>query len=310
MKTLPGRQRGMALVTAVAVAALVAALASFMAWRFGLWLRQVDNQHDMAQARIVARAAVDLARLMLQADAKRNDIVDHAGETWAMPIPNLPVEKGTVGGRILDAQARFNLNNLVRDKTVSEPDIAAFKRLLASQGLSEELANSLRDWLDADEETFFPGGAEDREYLALPTPYRASNRPLLELKELERVRGFTPEVIAKIEPFITALPKATPVNVNFASAEVLTAILPGLDLASAQALVKRRQTEPFLNLQQFTSLLPPPVAQQLGTDQISVATNFFYTEADAQFGRVSLSYRALVERNADKVPVIVWMRRK
>ncbi|MFC4159564.1 type II secretion system minor pseudopilin GspK [Chitinimonas lacunae] len=310
MKPSRRRQRGMAIVTAVAVAALVAALASFMAWRFGLWLRQVDNQHDMAQARIVARAAVNLARLMLQSDARRNDIVDHAGETWAMPIPSLPVEKGTVGGRILDAQGRFNLNNLVRSGVVSGPDLEAYQRLLAQLGLREELAMALVDWIDADDRTHFPGGAEDQEYLSRDNPYRTSNRELFDLAELARVQGYTPEVVERLEPFVTALPQATTVNVNFAPAEVLMALLPGLDLPTAQSLVRQRETEPFLQLSQFTAALPPALADLVTADKLSVTTRYFYTDADARFGRVSLSYRALVERFNDQVPRIVWMKRK
>ena len=97
------RQRGMAVITAILVVALAASAAAFMAWQQQLWVRQVQNLNESAQARAVARAALQWARSILAEDA-RKDAVDHEGEPWATALAPLPVEGGELTGRILDAQ--------------------------------------------------------------------------------------------------------------------------------------------------------------------------------------------------------------
>lgn len=309
------RQGGIAIITAVAVAALVAALAAALAFRHNIWLRQVENQQDIAQARGVARSAIDLSRLTLQGDRRQNTY-DHAREPWAIPIPDLPVERGHAGGRLRDAQGGFNLNNLINDGgVVSSGDLAAFQRLLTELNLSPDLANALLDWQDADSETRYPGGAEDREYLARTPARRAANRRLFDLDELRQVQGFDDEVMKKLEPFVTVLPVQTAVNVNFASTEVLLAVLPGLDRGTAQGLAQRVKTKPFESFEEMKGQLPDAAIGQAEGDRplmnrISVETNYFYSDVDARFGRVSIAYRALLERSSDQIPRVVWMRRR
>ncbi|PHV11718.1 type II secretion system minor pseudopilin GspK [Chitinimonas sp. BJB300] len=306
--SLPSRQRGIAIITAVAVAALVAALAGAMAFRHSLWLHQVENQNDMMQARGVARAAVDFCRLELRDDARRNTY-DAATDNWATPIPNLPVEQGKAGGLITDASGRFNINNLLRDGQPSESDVLAFKKLLEGQGYSPDLANAVLDWIDADSETRYPGGAEDREYLAETPPRRAANRLLFDLDELRQVRGFTSEMVEKLRPLMIALPRNTKINVNFAPAEVLVAVLPGLNMGTARKVVQQRATTPFQKIEEFKNELPEN-ARSNQIDKADVRSEFFISDVDARFGRVNIAYRALLDRSSDQVPTVVWLRRR
>ncbi|MGQ5523419.1 type II secretion system minor pseudopilin GspK [Chitinimonas sp. PSY-7] len=305
--SLPSRQRGIAIITAVAVAALVAALAGAMAFRHSLWLHQVQNQNDLIQARGVARAAVDLCRLSLQDDARRNQF-DSANDVWAIPIPNLPVEQGNAGGAIKDVQGLFNVNNLVREGQLDEPSLQAFKTLLEGQGLSPDLANAVLDWIDADSETRYPGGAEDLEYLAETPPRRAANRLLFDLDELSQVRGFNSEIVKKLRPYMIALPKfGTKVNVNFAPPEVLAAVM-GVNMGIARKLVQQRTTKPFEKPEDVKAALPENVRE--AADKVEVKTNYFLSDVDARFGRVTIAYRALLSRDADEVPRVVWLRRR
>ena len=304
------RQRGIAIITAVAIAALVAAIAAFMAFRQNLWIRQVENQHDLAQARTVALAAVDLSRLTLQDDARQNQ-TSNATQAWTIPIPNLPVEQGNAGGRIFDAQGRFNINNLVANGgLISEPDLDTFKRLLTSLSLSEDLAPAVVDWIDAGSESRLPGGAKDQYYLALDPARRAANRPMFDLNELAMVKGFDAESVKRLAPFVVALPQRTTVNINFAPPEVLMALLPGLETGTAQAIAKRVKTQPFTSLDDFRKLLPGSLGDRVQSDYMGIETRYFFSDVDARFGRVTVSYRALLERNGAALPRVVWLRRR
>ncbi|MDK2125843.1 type II secretion system minor pseudopilin GspK [Parachitinimonas caeni] len=309
MKSTLKHQQGVAIITAVAVAALVAAVASFMGWQFSLWLRQVENQHDLAQARTVARAAIDYSRFLLRKDARETNY-DHAGEAWAVPINNLTVEQGMTGGSIHEAQGKFNLNNLINNGLPSEQDVAVFRRLLTDLNLSPDLANAVLDWIDIDAEVRFPGGAEDGDYLGLTPPYRAANMLLQDLSELRRIKGFTPEVITALKPFVTVLPQQTQVNVNFAPPELLAALVPGLSTADAAALAPIRTGKPFDGLEAFRVALPQNVAENFRGEAYTVGSRYFQIDSNAKFGRVTVSYSALVERNGDTIPRLIWLARR
>ncbi|WP_432721019.1 type II secretion system minor pseudopilin GspK [Jeongeupia wiesaeckerbachi] len=302
------KQAGIALITAVITAALVAALAAWIAWRQQLWFFQLENQLDQGQARAIAYSGVQLARFTLRDDA-RNNQVDHLGEPWNVPIPAIPVEQGKVGGRLLEQQGRFNLNNLISNGVASDNDIAACRRLFELAGVPPQRVDALVDWLDADGETR-PGGAEDAAYLALPQPYRAANQPLTDLASLVRVQGFDAETIARLTPFVSVLPPQTPINVNFAPPEVIAAIVPELALAEAQAVVSRRAGRHFASVGEFIAALPERVRGQLRPEALTVQSRYFISEVDAQFGRVTVRYAALLERNGPDFPRLLWMRRR
>ena len=80
-----------------------------------------------------------------------------------------------------------------------------FQRLLSSLGLPPELVYALVDWIDADSQVMPSGGAEDGYYLNLPKPYRAANRPLVDLSELLWVRGFDEQIIKRLSGYVLSL---------------------------------------------------------------------------------------------------------
>ena len=273
----------MAVITAILVVALVASAASFMAWQQQLWLRQVENLGAQAQSRVVALAALQWARSALAQDA-RSSSVDHLGEGWAQPLSPLPVEGGELTGGLSDQQGLFNLNSLVRGGKASAADLAAFHKLLDLLQLPPGLAGAVVDWIDPDAEPTYPGGAEDMDYLALDPPYRAANRALTTVDGLYRIKGFDAARVERLRAFVTALPQATPVNVNTAPAEVLAAAIADLSLDQARALVAARKARHFTDLADFRARLPQP-ATQLNETLLSVGSRYFLVTGHARFGR-------------------------
>ena len=106
-------QRGAAVILVLLTVALVAGLAAASVGDLGVAMDQVTGRHDQAQARQLARGAVDWARNVLAEDA-RSSSVDHLGEAWATKVPPTPVEEGEVSGELQELSGRLNLNNLVR----------------------------------------------------------------------------------------------------------------------------------------------------------------------------------------------------
>jgi len=290
------RQQGVAIIMVLLIVAIATSLAAYMAMQQNLWQRQVESQFERAQARQLGAAGIDWARAVLAEDARGN-AVDHEKEIWTLRLPAIPVEGGEVIGTIEDRQGLFNLNNVVSN-------VAQFQRLLAVLGLPAELAPALSDWIDADSEQQ-AGGAEDGYYLALAQPYRTSGRALVELGELTRVKGFDSRTIERLRAFVSVLPAVrTPLNVNFAPAEVLVAVIEGMTLSDARLLVQQRQGQPFKDIADFKQRLPHGGINVVDSD-ISVKSDFFWVTGRASVGQAQVVTQALLQR-ANNWPTVVW----
>lgn len=298
-------QRGVAIILVMLIVAIATVLATYLAQQQQLWQRQVESQFDRAQARRLGIAGIDWARAVLADDAIAN-LTDHEGEIWALRLPAMPVDKGEVIGVIEDRQGLFNLNNLVRNGKSSAPDINQFQRLLVLLGLPVDLAIALADWMDSDSETQYPGGAEDVYYLSKAVPYRSANRPLAELGELAVVKGFDERSIDRLRPFVSVLPLSMPINVNFAPAEVLAAVIPELKLSDARVLVQERRSTPFKNIDDFTQRLPKGT-NNMNNNDLSVKSSFFWVTGRARVAQSQVTTQALLQRTGGW-PMVVWQK--
>src|SRR5690348_9853213 len=216
-------QQGLALIIAMLIAALAAAVAVSVATAQSQWLAEVGHRRDQVEAQSIALAGLQWARAIVDADARG---IDHLGEPWALPLPATPVENGDVEGRIVDAQAMLNVNELA---TAHGPlERRRFTRLFAALGIPETTLAAIVDWVDADNVPQ-QGGAEDAWYLGEADASLAANGPATRIEELALVRGMTVPSLARIAPFVTSLPPGAPVNVNTAAPEVLAALLDNID---------------------------------------------------------------------------------
>ncbi len=300
---MKARQQGVAIVLALAVVALAALAVTAMMVSQSIWARQVELTAEHDQARQLVQAGLDWARAVLS-DDRRTSAVDYLGEPWAMQLPPIPVDNGSLTGHIEDQQGKFNLNNLLTDGKVNLAQLDHFRRLLAVLALPPALADTLADWIDADSTPQPQDGAEDAYYLSLPSPYLAANRPLIDVAELALVRGFDDGVRARLRPFVTALPRFTPVNVNTASPEVLVAVVDGLSLDDARALVAQRDRVYFRNLPEFFAQLPHGLS--VSPKNISVRSDYFRVTMQVTIGAAQARGVALLDRENDGWPVILW----
>ena len=291
------RQQGVAIIMVLLIVAMATSLAAYMALQQNLWQRQVASQFERAQARQLGVAGIDWARAVLAEDARGNNI-DHEKEIWNLRLPAIPVEGGEVIGAIEDRQGLYNLNNVVNN-------VAQFQRLLSVLGLPADLAPTLADWIDSGT-VVQPGGAEDAYYLALPQPYRAANRPLAELGELTKVKGFDSRSIEALRRYVSVLPAIdTPVNVNFAPPEVLYAVINGLSLSDARLLVQQRQTQPFKDIAEFKQRMPQGGGVTVVDKDISVKSDYFWVTGRANVGQAQVVTQALMQR-ASNWPTVIW----
>ena len=304
------RARGAALIAALLTVALATVLATQLVGAQSAAIRNLAGRQDLAQARWLARGAVDWARAILSEDA-RTSRLDHLGEAWAIRVPPIPLKsgrnqeiaEGELSGEIGELDGRFNLNRLQRAGPADRSQLEVFARLLVLLGSTttdaERLALTLADWVDADNETA-DGADEVGRYGG-----GLDNRPLQGVGTLLRVPGFTPALVARLQPFVCVLPQRSPLNLNTAPAEVLAAELPAIGLALAQRAVADRERAPFLDPADFNARVTGATAGA----GFGVASSYFVVTTRASYGDSVVQLRTLLYRgSAGKWPDILWQQ--
>ncbi|MGL6071787.1 type II secretion system minor pseudopilin GspK [Craterilacuibacter sp.] len=289
-------QEGMAVVMALLIVALATTVSALVLWQQGLWLRQVDTDRARAQTRLVADGGLAWAVEILRYDGETSS-VDALSELWAQPLPKTDAQGVDVRGELSDAQGRFNLNGLVRGGAVLEPQLALYRRLLAELKLPDMLADTLADYLDADEDKR-AAGAESADYLALRPPYRAANRPLQRAGQLAWVEGYTPEVMATLAAQVVALPETMPVaiNVNTATPALMRALVQGVSAGELQGVINQRVDNHFIDEADFKARLPARAQLPEGV-ALATASQYFLLQSEVRQAAVRLSVAALIQRN-------------
>ncbi|MDQ1342537.1 MAG: ral secretion pathway protein, partial [Pseudomonadota bacterium] len=172
------RQRGVALITAVLMVALATMLAVDVSFRGALDQRRSATLFALDQSFEIALGAEAWAADFLKQDLQESQ-TDHLGETWARPLPPLPIDGGTVEGRLEDLQGRFNVNNLVLADGTTNPDaVKQLERILAVLEIEPTWAAAIADWIDQDAQPGFPDGAEDSVYTGQAPPHLTANMPV------------------------------------------------------------------------------------------------------------------------------------
>ncbi len=294
MRACGERQAGVALITAILVAALAATVVASMIGRQQLDFRRTANLMEADQLRLYADGMAEWAARILQRDRERNE-TDHPNELWATVLPPIPVENGELAGRLADLQGRFNVNALVRGGEADAVAEARLRRLLSLLELNPELAAAVRDWVDPDIEPGYPNGAEDDRYLGRQPAYRTANGPMVSPSELALVQGFDDTGYRRLRPHITTLPGVAPINVNTAGPLVLMSLADGLTEADARRLTDDRGAEGYASVERFLAH-EVFAGREIPEHGLSVSSHWFLATSDIRIGRLQQHRFALLHR--------------
>lgn len=297
------RQRGVALITVLLVVAIVTVICAGLIARQQLSIRSSANHLHVRQALHYALGGETLAKAILQRDLRQGDPrqpVDHLGEPWAQPlVPFALDEGGELRVRILDPSGRFNLNSLVRQGQPNELAVLRFRRLLLRLGLDTPYAERLLDWLDRDSEPTGSLGAEDNQYLLAAPAYRTANREITDVSELRLLLEMDEADYQRLRPFVSALPSDALLNVNTASALVLSSLADGLSPDSAQALLAARGDQGYSTPAAFAA---QPMLAGLGeqvAQGMAVGSQYFEVISEVSLGERRVVLRSLMQRSND-----------
>jgi general secretion pathway protein K len=266
--------------------------------------------------------------------------VDHLGEPWALPLKEAKLStflsqdkqlregdpEVFLSGQVTDAQSRINLTQWVEPNDGNGPPRLSanvqlsLSRLFAVLGLpSAELETLARGWLAATQaarqrtlinpsnNSGNSAGNKAGNNGAQAASGGALGASALLPQHMAQLQwlGIQAQTVASLTPYLTILPEPTPLNLNTASAEVIYAAVPGLDLSSAQKFVQGRAASHFDNLSNAAKALG---VKSLDSAQFSLGSRYFEV-----WGRMRLDERtqeetALILRDGGNTS-FVWRRK-
>ncbi|HPD45889.1 MAG TPA: type II secretion system protein GspK [Anaerohalosphaeraceae bacterium] len=188
-KPVVPRRRGTVLIVTIWVVLVLAGLALVLgrATRVGMIVSanqvaslNVECAAAGALAYVQAKLSSDEESLALQSSLPYEKMQVGGGYFWVLR-PNLEDDRQRDYG-LTDEAGKINLNS------------APLEVLLKLPGMTAELAASIIDWRDADDE-ISPGGAESEYYLLLEEPYNCKNGPLETVEEVLLIKGATEDIL-------------------------------------------------------------------------------------------------------------------
>jgi general secretion pathway protein K len=308
------RQRGVAVIIALLLTTLAITIVASLFWQQQVQVRTIENQRLQLQKQWILRGALDWASLILREDGRIAPGVDDLTEPWAVPLAETRLDQyvdngrddadaadATLSGSISDAQARYNLTNLCTNGKIDPIEVAVFGQMLNNAHLDPALAQATARQMAAAQK-IPAANVANPDNQSGPLPMN-----LTQVDDLLAVPGFTPEMLDKIKDFVIFLPRATPINVNTAPAEVLAARIDGLTLSDAAKLVEYRDNiATFRYISEFTGQLPDK-SSSVNNLEASVTTNYFLVNGKVRMNRAELDVQALIERNGANTKLI-WIR--
>jgi general secretion pathway protein K len=281
--TIRRREAGAALIITIFILAALVGLVASLAAANRIEMRASRNFAAEVQCRALADAGIYLAAVTLQNDQDTG--VDTEDEDWALLGDNGTAQyelgDGSYRVQVVDACGRLDINQATRDE------------LLMLPGMTEDIADAIIDWRDADDEPS-QAGAESSYYEGLPTPYEPRNGPFQSLDELLLVRGITPRMlygepsglateasdttdkpwcelltVRSVSPNVSATGTQR-INLNQASEQQLIDTGVGLTQQQAQAIVNRRQQGQFTSVTQLLSI--PGLSQDVAAALMDYVT--------------------------------------
>lgn len=291
------RQRGMAVIAALVVVAAAAVVTAAIVERQSLLADTLAGERDRVQAKWLLRGGLDWSRVILFNDARHN-AVTRKNAIWDQPISALEIiapgdaRKAYFSGQIEDEQGKFNLTGLAVRGVVQPAQVAALKKLLGSLGVPDGLAGPIAQRV-ADSQLRPDGGQ------AAPG--------LRSVGDLLGIEGISPAMAATLSSYLAVLPKSATINANTASAEVLSASIPGLDLARARDLtVQRDGGRWFTSRADFFNRLNDP--DIVPGNQIGIASDWFKVTGQVALDDVVARMQALLYRHGGQPPAIRWIK--
>ena len=255
MKRIFYNNRGIALIVVILMVSVIVGLTVELNRATRDELYYAANLSDGIRLYYIAKSGFYGGEALLVQDANNFDALT---EDWAkMELISQQSEayfrQGSFLVRIEDETGKIPINKLISGKDYNIQVKGLLERLLGlpefklEQGKVNEIIDSIKDWLDEDDEVT-GGGAENSYYRTLRKAYSCKNGLLDCMDELLMIKGVSEELYfgtketPALKDFLTLHGDGT-ININTAPKLVLRALSVDISPEIAEEMDKYRKTE-------------------------------------------------------------------
>ena len=297
-------QRGVALLTILLLVVSITVVAGAMLASQKIAIRRSGLLFDQNQLLQDIDAGQQLAVTMIRADANLND-TDSTQDIWAKPVPPYTLGAHSIGIEIRDEASRFNINNLYQNGAVDSNALAVLQRLLTQLDLAPDIAIAVLDYQDADSEVYQDGGDESTVYNQQSNSSVDNDLPnqrLVNIDQLQNVKGINAEVLAVLRPYLTVVPHYLPININTASPVILAALIDGATSQQMQTIVDLREKQVVESIDEIWQL---PILSSLDNKQRKALAPLLAVDSQAFTALITATDNATVGQARQRYATIM-----
>lgn len=292
--------QGSALLTALFIMTLVAIVATAMSAKLqvDIYRTRLTLTHDKLY---LASKAVKFWAVSELNDRKNqfNSVFDNGiVSQYPNKMKNI-YPLATLSGELYDLQARFNLNNLSNKNSIlGFANFLAYMFPKITVAEKMHLASAITYWVSSN-----PPEGDSENFLSyyhhLKPAYNPSHQLMGSSSELRLIKGVSPQVYLTLEPYVTALPEPTPLNITTASMPALMSLNNTMNEKTAKNFIKARKKneDGTINIEKINELLK---TINITNDQFTLESTYFLSVAHAAINNLNITVYTVLKRTRDK----------
>lgn len=278
---------------------LVAIAATAMSLRLQIDINRTQSIKDMHAMKRLANKSVLSSMILLQNNlttlSKTQEKIDktpyHFKKQYTSGIK--------IDAHLNDEQGKFNLNNL-RDKKYIKPFARLLQIINPQLKLKEsiDISYAVSDWVSP---LNLNKGTTGFDTYYAQHQYTQSHLPMVTPTEFRLIKGITATIYRKTIPYLTTLPKTTPININQASLSVLQTVGVGLSEKQAKTIMEARGKKGFMSTKAFLQHEKIQALHlKLNAKDYTITSQYFMSIVTATHGNDQLTLYTLIERRKNK----------
>lgn len=251
------KKSGSALITALFIMTIITIVVTSMHNKLRLDIHHVDITIKSDQLFLASQVVTYWAIEELKKEHKPFKSLNKKGKILNFPenakdlYPDIEVK-----GEVYDLQALFNINNLNNEiyKPMFYTLISKIDAKIKKQQIMYIVA-ACNNWISGMQTAENGSDTWLDQYLKQRPTYLPSYQPMQSISELRTVYGVNAKIYNSLQPYLTALPEITQININTARKKVLAALSSNQKDEIINNIIKIRGTNPIKNLSKITKLL-------------------------------------------------------
>lgn len=193
---------------------------------------------------------------------EKEEIEKIAEQSLSLWYPRYEPYLTTIGNEKMAIQ----IINLEGKISINEVDLDLLQEILGACGLKNSVrmtsvANSILDWIDADNMKRAEGAEKDY-YLSQPQPYLPKDNEIESIEELLLVKDITPELFygtseyPGLVDFFTVFGQNEKMDINNAAPQTFAILQQDIPQEIVEQIVSLRQEEPISKLSEISDIVP------------------------------------------------------